>query len=45
MWNHDMIWAIELRSDLEGQIIGQVPDLKSTKHGVETREMRDRDNI
>ena len=43
--NHDMIRAVESRSDLDRRIIGQVADLESTEHGVETREMRDRDKI
>jgi hypothetical protein len=43
--SYDMIRAVESRSDLDRRIIGQVVDLESTKHGVETREMRDRDKI
>jgi hypothetical protein len=44
-----MIRAVDSRSDLDRRIIGQVAsdwnfaDLESTEHGVETREMRDRD--
>jgi hypothetical protein len=45
MRNSDMIRAVESRSDLDRRIIGQVTDLDSTEHGVETREMRDRDKI
>jgi hypothetical protein len=43
MRNHDMIRVVDLRSDLDHQIIGQMasdwnfPDLDSTEHGVETR--------
>jgi hypothetical protein len=45
MRNRDMIRAIESRSDMDRRIIGQVANLESTEHGVETREMRDRDKI
>jgi hypothetical protein len=40
-----MIQAIESRLDMDRQIIGQVANLESMEHGVETREMRDRDKI
>ena len=46
-----MIWVVESRSDLNRRIIGQVTsdwnfaDLESTEHGVETREMQNRDMI
>ena len=51
MQNHELIVAVKSRSDLNCRIIGQVAsnwnfaDLDSTEHGVETREMRDRDKI
>jgi hypothetical protein len=47
--NRDMIGAVDSRSDLDHRIIGQLAsdwnfvDLDSRKHGVENREMRDRD--
>jgi hypothetical protein len=50
MRNHDSITAIESRSDLDRQIIGQVAsdrnftNLESTKHSVEIHEMQNRES-